>query len=122
MKMKAESKSLSLTKRKQQLYRQSDRYKTALSTDLQGMKVDLSKWGKDFLIIGGSLYVAYKVFKLFRGEEELDVEVAGDQTQAVVVTREPSLIVSKIKEQITLFLLALAVKKLKEYLNKQTDE
>jgi|GEM_PF-4861691 len=122
MKMKAESKSLSLSKRKQQLHRQSDRYKTALSTDLQDMKVDLSKLGKDFLIIGGSLYVAYKVFKLFRGSEDIGVEAINAETKAVVVTKEPSVIVSKIKEQITLFLLALAVKKLKEYINKQTDE
>ena len=121
MKMKAESKSFTLSKRKEQLHRQSDRYRSALNTDLNDIKIDLSKFGKDFLIIGGSLYAVYKLFKLFRGSDDQIQE--NESAQTLVVTKESSsVMVAKIKEQIALFLLALALKKLKEFINKQEDE
>ena len=121
MKMKPESKPITLSKRKEQLSRQSDQYRSALSSDLQDIKIDLSRWGKDFLIIGGSLYAIYKLYKLFRGSDDQQVEES-EQPQTLVVTKESSVIVAKIKEQITLFLLALALKKLKEYINKDAHE
>ena len=121
MKMKPESKSLTLSRRKEELHRQSRQYRSALSSDLNDIKIDLSKWGKDFLIIGGSLYAVYKIYKLLRGSEEPQGD-AKEPAQTLVVTKESSVIVAKFKEQITLFLLAMALKKLKEYINKQADE
>ena len=118
--MKAESKSITLSKRKEQLHRQSDHYRSALNSDLHNIKIDLSKFGKDFLIIGGSLYAVYKIFKLIKGSDDQPLETENPQT--VVVTKESSVMVAKIKEQIALFLLALALKKLKEFINKQEDE
>jgi len=111
--MKEIQKSQVIANKKKELYQQSSQYKSAITSDLNRIKFDLERMGKNFLIIGGCLYAAYKLSKLFTGSTT-DEENHGS-AQAIVQTRETPEIVLKIKEQITLFLLALAFKKLKEF-------
>ncbi len=118
--MKQTSKTKPLSKRKQELYQRSTQFRSALTSDLNDMKIDVERWGKNFLIVGGSLYMVYKLLKLFKGSEE--ISPAEDNPQAIVVTKESSAIVSKIKEQIALFLLAIAFKKLKEFIKDTPDD
>ena len=120
--MKEVEKSQVVANKKKELYRKSSQYKSAVTSDINRLKFDIERIGKNFLIIGGSLYAAYKLSKLFSSSSsETDNKAPG---QAVATTRETSAMVIKIKEQITLFLLALAFKKLKEFVkdNSHTND
>ena len=116
--MKEVQKSQAIAKKKEELYHKSSQYKSAVASDINRLKFDLERIGKNFLIIGGSLYAAYKLSKLFVGSA--DNHDTTESNQSVVRTNETSAIVIKIKEQITLFLLALAFKKLKEFVQENS--
>ena len=117
--MKEVEKSQVVANKKKELYQKSSQYKSAVTSDINRLKFDIERIGKNFLIIGGSLYAAYKLSKLFSSSSnESDTSEPG---QAVATTRETSAMVIKIKEQITLFLLALAFKKLKEFVKDNSD-
>ncbi len=66
------------------------------------------------------MYIAYKLTKLIRGSSDED-SVTDEEVRTVVRVRESSPIVIKIKEQIALFLLALAFKKLKEFVKENSS-
>lgn len=108
--MKEAPKSKVIANRKKELYHKSDQFKSAVTSDINRLKFDLGRIGKNFLIIGGSLYVAYKLSKMIIGSSTREVPPG-----KLVSTKESSVMVNKIKEQIALFLLALAFKKLKEF-------
>ena len=116
--MKETPKSQVIAEKKRELYQKSSQYKSAVTSDINRLKFDIERIGKNFLIIGGSLYAAYKLSKLFTGSS--DEEENGKHEMAT--TRESSAMVLKIKEQITLFLLALAFKKLKEFVQERSNE
>lgn len=119
--MKTDQKTKKIAKRKQELYERSSKYKSALNSDINELKLDVGRLGRNFLVIAGTLYVAYKITKIFRSTKTEEVTEA--KPQAVQTTRESSALALKIKEQIALFLLALAFKKLKDFLNdKQNDK
>ncbi len=120
-KMKKGLKFQEITSRKKELYQKSSQYKSAVTSDINHLKFDLERVGKNILYIGGSLYVAYKLTKLLTGRSNHTPETSAG-TQKVVRVRESSPIVLKIKEQIALFLLALAFKKLKEYLKETSSD
>lgn len=117
--MKEIEKSQVVASKKKELYRKSDQYKSAVTSDINRLKFDIERIAKNFLIIGASLYGAYKLSKLFRSSSsESGTQIPG---QAVAPTKETSAMVVKIKEQIALFLLALAFKKLKEFVKDNSD-
>ena len=118
--MKETQKSQVIAKKKRELYQKSSQYKSAVTSDINRLKFDIERIGKNFLIIGGSLYAAYKLSKLFTGSSDEDENE--NEQQAVAKTKESSVIVLKIKEQITLFLLALAFKKLQEFVQERSNE
>ncbi|MGI9544110.1 MAG: hypothetical protein ACR2MX_12705 [Cyclobacteriaceae bacterium] len=121
--MKKEAKPSTLSQRKARLEQQSSHYRQALDADLSELKLDLRRWGRTSLIVAGSLYGVYKLVKLLRGSGEGPIEGAEVQKQAAIVqpARE-SVIVTKIKEQIALFLLAIALQKIKSFLDDKKDE
>lgn len=117
--MKEAQKSQAIVNKKKELYHKSSQYKSAVTSDINRLKFDIERVGKNFLIIGGSLYLAYKLSKLFTGSSSEDTD---NQSRAQLVrTRETSDIVAKIKEQISLFLLALAFRKLKEFVKENSQ-
>jgi hypothetical protein len=113
MEMKGPQKSPVIASKKKELYEKSEQYKSAVTTDIKRLKFDIERIGKNILIIGGSLYVAYKLSKLFSGSSSADKKE--EKINKVVQSRETSAMALKIKEQIALFLLALAFRKLKEF-------
>ncbi len=119
--MKKGLKSQVITSRKKELYQKSSQYKSAVTSDINRLKFDLERVGKNILYIGGSLYVAYKLTKLLTGSSN-DIPETGDGSQKVIKARESSPMVLKIKEQISLFLLALAFKKLKEFIKENSSK
>ncbi|GJM30059.1 MAG: hypothetical protein DHS20C17_26940 [Cyclobacteriaceae bacterium] len=116
--MKETQKSQVIADRKRELHRKSAQYKTAMTSDIDRLRLDISRIGKNSLLIVGSLYAAYKLSKLFTGSSS-DEE---SNQQGIVKTTESSAMVIKIKEQIALFLLALAFKKLKEFLQESRND
>lgn len=116
--MKETEKSQVIAEKKRELFQKSSQYRSAVTSDINRLKFDIERIGKNFLIIGGSLYAAYKLSKLFTGSSDDDE----NGKHAVATTRESSAMVLKIKEQITLFLLALAFKKLKEFVQERSNE
>ncbi len=116
--MKETPKSTVIANKRKELYQKSDQLRSEMTTDINKLRVDIGRLGKNFLIIGGSLYAAYKISKLFTGSNS-STEASHSNvmpSQQLVETKESSVMVSKIKEQITLFLLALAFNKLKEFI------
>jgi hypothetical protein len=118
MKEKTVQKSPALTRKKEALYQKSSEYKSAMTSDINKLKFDIARIGKNFLIIGGSLYAAYKLSKLFTGSREEEPP----PPPRVVQTREPSPMMAKAKEQIALFLLALSFKKLKDFIEENRKD
>ncbi len=110
--MKEVQKSQLIANKKKELYNKSDQFRSAVTSDINQLKFDIARIGRNFLIIGGSLYVAYKLSKLITGSSSDSQE---EQPQKLVSSRETSTMAAKIKEQIALFLLALAFRKLKEF-------
>ena len=127
MQMKETQKSQVIADKKKELYHKSSQYKTAVTSDINRLKFDIERVGKNFLIIGGSLYLAYKLSNLFRSSSEEsntsnEPSKAPEEQKWVASYREPNPMVLKIKEQITLFLLALAFKKLKEFVKENSED
>ena len=125
--MKEIQKSQVIADKKKELYHKSSQYKTAVTSDINRLKFDIEQIGKNFLIIGGSLYLAYKLSKLFGSSSEESKDAGEPQKshgehKIVASTREPNQMVLKIKEQITMFLLALAFKKLKEFVKENSED
>jgi len=121
--MKREVNHPTLSERKARLEERSSLYREALNTDLQELKVDLRKWGKTFLIVAGSLYGVYKIVKLLRGSPADQEDVPPDSKLPVLVqSKQESVVVNKIKEQIALFLLGIAMQKIKSFINEKQDE
>jgi hypothetical protein len=116
--MKQTPKSTVIANKKKELFDKSDQLRSEMTNDLHKLKVDVGRIGKNFLIIGGSLYVAYKISKLFTRSSSSEEKVS----HQLVETRESSAMATKIKEQIALFLLALAFNKLKEFLKEHIGE
>ena len=115
--MKEAPKSTVIASKKKELYQKSDKLRSAVTTDINKLKIDIERIGRNFLIIGGSLYVAYKISKLFTSSSSEDEE----PPRKLAKTKESSVMGTKIKEQIMLFLLALAFKKLKEFVQENID-
>lgn len=121
--MKKEVNHPTLSERKARLEEQSSHYRKALDTDLSELKLDLRRWGRTLLIVSGSLYGLYKVVKLLRGSSEGPMEDPEIPKQAALIQpAKESVIVTKIKEQIALFLLAIAMQKIKSFLDDKKDE
>lgn len=117
--MKEGPKSQVIASRKEELYKKSGQYRSAVTSDINQLKFDLARIGKNILYIGGSLYVVYKLTKLISGSSK-DTPETGYRSQSVASVRESSPMGSKIMEQIALFLLAIAFKKLKEFLKEKS--
>ena len=111
----------SITRKKKELEQISTQYKAALSSNVDDLKLDLDRWGSNFIVIAGSLYGAYQVFKLIKGLREKEPEEE-EVSRAVATTKESSPIASLIKEKIALFILAIAMERLKRFLDEKQDE
>ena len=116
--MKQTPKSTVIANKKRELYGKSEQLRSEMTDDMQKLKIDVGRIAKNALIIGGSLYAAYKISKLFTRSSSSEEKVS----HPLVETKESSAMATKIKEQIALFLLALAFNKLKEFLKEHIGE
>jgi len=104
-------------KKKEVLHKTSDQYKNAIKSDLDGLKKNAREWGKNALIIGGTLLAVYSLVNIFFDSEDEKVESPAKDHKLPANTNHESIIVRMIKEQLAAFLLNLAKKKLIEFLD-----
>lgn len=105
---------------KTSLKRSAEDYKSALSNQIEHIKANAAQYGKTILIVGGVIFVTYKLIRMLssRDEDEVEVKVMGGAYPAPVYTgsRGGRSIFDMIKEQIALFIIAIAKEKLVKYL------
>lgn len=90
---------------------------------LDNIKTYFSQWGKAFLIVGGTVWVTYKVIKGLSSHQQnrkKPVHALQEEHYAVATVRPSSRIAKMIKQQIALFLIAIIKQKLTEALSKRS--
>ena len=118
---------------KAMLVKRSNLLEGSLDKDLDKVKEYVEEYGKNFLVITGSLLATYVLLRILTKsslEDEKEVKalsqkskVYTDQPQQVVrVVREESEIVKQIKMSIALFLISIAKQKLQEFLQKKMEK
>ena len=103
-----------MSKQPEELKLEADQY-------LENIKLYASHWGKALLIAGGSIFLAVKVIKALSGKKSLDNEINQLQSKqfSLAKTKSSSRLFNLIKQQISIFLIAIAKQKLTEVLNKR---
>ena len=95
------------------LHMNSDAFKLAMENELSSWSLKARKAGTTSLLIGGGLYLAFLLGRKLFKSKKINPPKAGKNGEFVVVERKKdSFIVSLIKEQIALFLIAMAKEKL----------
>ena len=102
-----------MSKEPEELRHEADEY-------LENIKLYASHWGKAALIAGGTIFITYKIVKGIAAKqrkikEERRAAVQNKQ-YALASTKPSSRIMRMVKEQIALFLIAIAKQKLSEAL------
>lgn len=105
-----------LEHRRKVLSNKSKSLKKQLGDQLEGIKTGLNKWGRTIAIAGGTMVATYIVIRLLMPSDKKQVNPAPATLEgnpyAVVPQKEESFILRAIKEEITLFLISFAKKKL----------
>lgn len=88
---------------------------------LTHIKLYASHWGKALLIVGGTVFITYKIIKgVTSGQHKKQEQLLSNKQQyAVAPIKSDSRIVRMIKQQIGLFLIAIVKRKLTEALQKR---
>jgi len=100
--------------RKATLSRTTEKYKQAIENQVDDLKVNAGKIGKNALIIGGTLVASYLIVRLLVGKGKSKETAAPKENRYLPVApvKRESSIVSLIKQQIALFLIAIAKEKI----------
>lgn len=103
-----------MSKQPEELKLEADQY-------LENIKLYASHWGKALLIAGGSIFLAVKVIKALSKKKSLDNEINQLKSKqfALSKTKSSSRLFKLIKQQISIFLIAIAKQKLTKVLNKR---
>ena len=106
----------SIADRKAALSQSAKKYRTAIDEQLNGLKANAGKIGRNTLVISGVLVVSYLIVRALTKEKKSGKSAATEPERylpAAPVRRE-SRIVSMIRQQIALFLIAIAKQKITE--------
>jgi hypothetical protein len=107
-------------KQREILLRESDFHKEEMDRKISSMATDAKKIGVGLLLVAGAFTVAYLVTRgIFSSKKTKVIKQKAGSGVAEVVLREPrkeSDIIRMIKNQIALFLMAIAKEKLSAYL------
>ncbi len=104
----------SIADRKATLSLAAEKYKQAIENQVGDLKANAGKIGKNALIIGGTLVAGYLVVRLLVGKEKpgkVQTPAENRYLPVAPVKREFTL-VNLIKQQIALFLVAIAKEKI----------
>ena len=106
----------SIADRKAALSQSAKKYRTAIDEQLNGLKANAGKIGRNTLVISGVLVVSYLIVRALTKGKKSGKSAATEPERylpAAPVRRE-SRIVSMIRQQIALFLIAIAKQKITE--------
>ena len=117
---------------KAMLVRKSSLLEKTMETDFDEIKEYVEEYGKNFLIITGSLIATYTLLRLLisSSEEEKSSKVISSKSQVyahqpqqvVQVVKEESEVMKQIKMSIALFLISIAKQKLQEFFAVKQEE
>jgi hypothetical protein len=104
----------SIADRKAKLSLTTEKYKKAIENQVDDLKANAGKIGKNALIIGGTLVISYALVKLLVGRNKTPKAPGPEENRYLPVApvKRESGIVSLIKQQIALFLIAIAKEKI----------
>lgn len=95
------------------LHMNSDAFKVAMENELSKWGLKAKKAGTTSVLIGGGLFLAYLIGRKIFKTKKTSTTKAGKNGEVLIVERKKdSFIISLIKEQIALFLIAIAKEKL----------
>lgn len=104
----------SIADRKAALSQSAGKYRLAIKEQAGGLKANAGRIGKNTLVIGGVLLASYLVVRMLAKERKpKNAAQPGGYLPAAPVRRE-STVVAMIKQQIALFLIAIAKQKITE--------
>lgn len=90
---------------------------------MDNIKLYSSRWGRALLIGGGSLFITYKVVKAIVKKKSTSVDknfrTLQNKNYALAKTQPSSRLFRLIKQQISIFLIAIAKQKIAELMNKR---
>jgi len=128
--------SLDVDAKKDRLKRSSDRLKTVIDEQVDELKENAAAWGKAIGLVGGSVYIGYKVLKMIfkslrrsRNERRLVAKIAkaksyerrpnyGRALPVLVKSRKGWSLNSFVRQQLMLLAVAIAKRKIVSLLGK----
>ncbi|MDN4165727.1 hypothetical protein QWY31_09450 [Cytophagales bacterium LB-30] len=115
-----------ISARKSTLKKSSEEYRKTLEGQFNSLKDNAEKWGKTVVIVGLSMFVVYKLVRALAGSDEAEERIIlkseGTPYPVPTYTERRYSIFDTIKEQIALFLIAIAREKLMKYLESLENE
>lgn len=89
---------------------------------LDNIMMYTSRWGKALLIVGGTVWVTYRIIKGINSHQQNKKKqhALQEERYAIASVKPSSRIARMIKQQIGLFLIAIAKQKLTEALSKRS--
>jgi predicted amino acid-binding ACT domain protein len=117
---------------KAMLVKKTTALERSMEGDLETIKEYVEEYGKNALVIAGTLIATYTLLRILvkTSEEEKDYKTISTQSevyaaqpqQVVRVVKEESEVMKQIKMSIALFLVSLAKQKLQEFLATKMEE
>ncbi len=106
----------SIADRKATLSQAANKYRTAIDEQLNGLKANAGNIGKNTLVIGGVLVVSYLIVRALAKDKKSAKSAATESGRYLPAppARRESMLVNMIKQQIALFLIAIAKQKITE--------
>ncbi len=104
--------------KREELQSANDKFKNSLESQLDGIKHDFDRIGRNALIVGGGLLGAYLLANSFTGSKKKEKKrnkQKREKSSKSVVHKE-NLLTSTVKEQAIVFLLGLATERLSAFL------
>lgn len=105
--------------KREELQNANDSFKSSLETQLDGLKHNFDKVGKNALIVGGGLLGAYLLSNIFTNSEKKEKKKRNKAKRGKKESRvslQDNLLTATLKEQAIVFLLGLATERLADFL------
>jgi hypothetical protein len=117
---------------KAMLVKKSYLLESSLDKDMDKLKGYIEEYGKNFLVITGSLLATYVLMRLLTKSSSDDEKAVktipiqsetykGQPQQVVHMVKEESEVMKQIKMSIALFLISIAKQKLQEFMEKKLE-
>ena len=113
-----------MANRKADLTYTTQKYKQTIGSQVNELKANAGKIGKNAIIITGALVASYLVVRLLVGKEKKKPNEPAKDNRSLPVApfRQESTIISMIKQQIALFLLAIIKQQINAFVERRVTK